>query len=221
LSYPLGVETNSRAIPGTSGRHWRSAAPDELDEDGWATLLDAEITTVVDLRNDSEVPIRRTHPGGVTVVRAPLEDVDDPEYIQLWENNWAHPDFYLWGIRHWPTLWEAALSALADAPSGVLVHCAGGRDRTGLLVAVLLDRAGVERGRVLDDYEAGLRGVNAMLVARGLEGHAAEVPADRLEEFVRLYREALDRVLDEMPTAIEDAGLASIADRAARALIRP
>jgi hypothetical protein len=218
MSYRLGVETNARAIPGTSGRFWRSAAPDELDDDGWRTLLDAEVTTIVDLRNDSEVPTQRSHPAGVTVVRAPLEDMEDPDYARLWERNWAHPDFYLWGIRHWPALWEVALNALADAPGGVLVHCAGGRDRTGLLVAVLLDRGGVERARVLGDYEAGLRGVNAMLAARGLEGHPADVPADRLEEFVVRYRVALDRVLDEVPSAVEDAGLATVADRATRAL---
>jgi protein-tyrosine phosphatase len=218
MSHSLGLETNARPIPASAGRHWRSAAPDTLDEAGWATLIAADVATVVDLRGDSEVPAERSAPRGVTLVRAPLEDVNDPDYAALWDSNWAHPDFYLWGIRHWPDKWNIALTAVADAPAGVLVHCAGGRDRTGLLVAVLLECAGVDRAVVLDDYEAGLRGTNAMLVARGEPDHPAAIPADHLEEFVERFRSALDRVLDQVPAALEDAGLTDVAHRAARTI---
>jgi protein-tyrosine phosphatase len=219
VGHPLGLETNARAIPASGGRHWRSAAPDTLDGDGWRALKAADVTTVVDLRNDSELPDEPASPRGVTVVRAPLEDVDDPDYIAVWDHNWAHPDFYLWGIRHWPALWEVALGAIADAPGGVLVPCAGGRDRTGLLVAVVLDRAGVDRTIVLDDYETGLRGANAMHASRGEPDHRAAIPADRLEAIVDRLRTALDRVLDQVPAALEDAGLTDVADRAASRLV--
>jgi hypothetical protein len=215
MSRSLGVETNARVIPGTAGRHWRSAAPDELDDRGWAELRDAQVSTVIDLRNDSELTTSPSHRNGFEVVRAPLEDMGDPEYTSLWNNNWAHPDFYLWGVRHWPQLWDAALTAVADAPAGVLVHCAGGRDRTGLLVAILLDRAGTDRAVVLDDCEAGIRGTNAMLAARGMTGNPADVPANRLEDVVTGLRAALHRVLNEMPAAIQDAGLGNVANRAA------
>jgi len=44
-------------------------------------------------------------------------------------------------------------SALADAPQGpVLVSCRAGRDRTGMVVALLLDLAGVDRAVVAEDY---------------------------------------------------------------------
>ena len=42
---------------------------------------------------------------------------------------------------------------MADAPPGaVLVHCHAGRDRTGVLVALLLGVAGVGRVEIADDY---------------------------------------------------------------------
>ena len=44
-------------------------------------------------------------------------------------------------------------AALADAPpGGVVVHCHGGRDRTGVLVALALCVAGVPADAVADDY---------------------------------------------------------------------
>jgi hypothetical protein len=45
-----------------------------------------------------------------------------------------------------------ALAARADGP--VFVHCAVGKDRTGVVVAVLLLAAGVEPRAVIDDYLA-------------------------------------------------------------------
>jgi protein-tyrosine phosphatase len=47
----------------------------------------------------------------------------------------------------------AAVSAVAQAlPGPVLVHCAGGKDRTGLVVALILELVGVERSAIAADY---------------------------------------------------------------------
>jgi protein tyrosine/serine phosphatase len=47
----------------------------------------------------------------------------------------------------------AAFAAVAHAPDGaVVVHCMGGKDRTGLLVALLLRVAGVDDAQIADDY---------------------------------------------------------------------
>lgn len=49
----------------------------------------------------------------------------------------------------------AAVAAIAEAPSGpVIVHCHAGRDRTGIVVAIMLTAVGVSRQDVLDDYAA-------------------------------------------------------------------
>ena len=47
----------------------------------------------------------------------------------------------------------AAVRRLAAVDAGpALVHCAAGKDRTGVLVALVLDAVGVERQAVIDDY---------------------------------------------------------------------
>jgi hypothetical protein len=46
-----------------------------------------------------------------------------------------------------------ALSALANAPAGgVLFHCMGGRDRTGLISLLLLAAVDVEADEIVSDY---------------------------------------------------------------------
>jgi protein-tyrosine phosphatase len=45
------------------------------------------------------------------------------------------------------------LNVIANAPEGgVLIHCAGGRDRTGLITAFLLSIAGVPLASIAEDY---------------------------------------------------------------------
>jgi protein-tyrosine phosphatase len=47
----------------------------------------------------------------------------------------------------------AIVRTIAAAPEGgVLVHCAAGKDRTGLVIALLLDLAGVPRDVIAADY---------------------------------------------------------------------
>ena len=48
----------------------------------------------------------------------------------------------------------AAVRAIARAEGGVLVHCAAGKDRTGVVVALALDAAGVDRATIVGDYLA-------------------------------------------------------------------
>jgi len=143
-------------------------------------LRDAGITTVVDLRNTDE-RVRAHHKlDGIRIVHAPIEDVEHPAYFGRWNGNWATPDFFVWGRETWPELWAAAFAAIADAPGGVLLHCASGRDRTGMMTAALLETAGVERDAVLDDY---VRGIH-------------ESDNRNVDELIDEYRAALDRLLD-------------------------
>ena len=72
-------------------------------------------------------------------------------------------------------------------PAGVpvLVHCSAGKDRTGVLVALLLEAAGVEREAVVADYAATqqrMEGVVARLSGSdAYQQLAHEIPAFVLE----------------------------------------
>jgi protein-tyrosine phosphatase len=62
--------------------------------------------------------------------------------------------FYLAYLRDRPDNVVAALRAIADSAGAAVVHCAAGKDRTGVVVALALSVAGVPRERIVADYTA-------------------------------------------------------------------
>lgn len=62
---------------------------------------------------------------------------------------------YLRMIERGKDAFVQALRLLTDENAGpTMVHCTAGKDRTGVLVALLLSVAGVERQAIVDDYAA-------------------------------------------------------------------
>jgi protein-tyrosine phosphatase len=57
----------------------------------------------------------------------------------------------------------AALSAVAHADGAVVVHCAAGKDRTGVVVALALDLVGVQRSAIIEDYLMTAHRIDAIL----------------------------------------------------------
>jgi protein-tyrosine phosphatase len=57
----------------------------------------------------------------------------------------------------------AALRAIADTSGAALVHCAAGKDRTGVIVALTLRAVGVDRDAVVADYAATAERIEAIL----------------------------------------------------------
>ena len=57
------------------------------------------------------------------------------------------------------------------------MHCAAGKDRTGVLLAIVLDAVGVEREAVIADYALSAQHVEAMF-RRWTSALGREMPAD-------------------------------------------
>jgi protein-tyrosine phosphatase len=71
-----------------------------------------------------------------------------------------------------------AVRRLAAADAGpTLVHCAAGKDRTGVLVALVLDAVGVERDAVVADYALSAERMEA-LFRRWTAASGEPMPAD-------------------------------------------
>jgi protein-tyrosine phosphatase len=133
----------------------RMEAPRRLTETGWTAAWAHGVRTVVDLRDADECePDSAPRPAGITTVRVPLDPVGTPFY-EHWEkiDNLASPLYFPAMLAEHPERVVAAVRAIANAAPGCVVfHCAGGKDRTGLVALVLLTLAGAVPEEIIADY---------------------------------------------------------------------
>jgi protein-tyrosine phosphatase len=116
-----------------------------LTNTGWAALADYGVTSAIDLRGDHELDDARERP--IPVTRIPITPLSGP--------GWEWPsmlDAYLAVLDEFRPRFTEAVDAIAAAEPAVLVHCQGGRDRTGLTVGLILAAAGVDRDVIAADH---------------------------------------------------------------------
>lgn len=152
-----------------------------LSAEGWRQLLDYGIQRIVDLRREDELEADPPAEIPVEVVHVSLlPAADSPDWPQIDAVAEAAADpvaatraVYLEFLDRCRPGFAAAVSAVAAAPpGGVLVHCVAGKDRTGLVCALLLRLAGVSIEGVASDYalsEANLEPLSRPWVAAALD----------------------------------------------------
>lgn len=165
----LATEDGGKIAP---GRLLRGDNLQELSPADVTRLVDQiGLTTVVDLRSTAELISEGPAPldavAGVEHVHLPVlpeqgaatdvvadvlltrEDQDRSRYP-------ADPvcGHYLGYLEDRPGQVVAALRTVAAAEGAALVHCAAGKDRTGVVVAVALSAVGVPAEAVVADYAA-------------------------------------------------------------------
>jgi protein-tyrosine phosphatase len=156
-----GLPTRSGARTAT-GVFFRSGDLGLVTQTGWLAARRAGLRTIVDLRNDDEVardgPDRRTGPAAdLRNVRVALDDVADVDFwSQIREERLDGTPLYMRPfLEHKAGKCVEVLRVLAEAePGGVLFHCGGGRDRTGVVALLLLALADVEAEAIAEDYTA-------------------------------------------------------------------
>ncbi|MEP6481275.1 MAG: tyrosine-protein phosphatase [Rhodoglobus sp.] len=191
------------------GRVFRMPRPDDLDAAGWQELESAGIKTLIDLRNPEEIATLPLRPAMVASVNLAIEDQTDREFMDKYLELLGSPAYFAENLRRWPTKVAAALSAVADAPKGgVAIHCAAGRDRTGLIVALILDLCGVDRVQILDDYERGVRETNDYLLSVPAPHERPRAP-QQLAEALTKDRATLAELLDSLDLSayLQSAGV--------------
>jgi len=138
----------------------------KLTDAGWDALAEHGVTRIVDLRWPEELAEDPPRDVEIDVVHVSLlgdmdadyvDDVDD--YLEAGDATGYWSSFYLQMLEQYRDNFGTVVAALADAPPGVvLFHCAGGKDRTGLIAALVLRAAGVGVDEIAHDY--GLTGAN-------------------------------------------------------------
>jgi protein-tyrosine phosphatase len=88
-----------------------------------------------------------------------------------------------------------ALRTVAHSDGAVVVHCAAGKDRTGVVVALALDLAGVDRDAILADYLLTAERLDAIIDRlRGARAYASNL-RDRSRDSHLPRAEGLEDVL--------------------------
>ncbi len=154
-----------------SGEPLRMSAA-EADE----LRAEAPIATVIDLRSEGEAD----HPRGlgpliderVTRHHFPMGDPRskyearssgewDPRYPALMEERGS--------------VWATAVGILADEDAyPAMFHCVTGKDRTGVLGALILDVLGVDESTILEDFGLSQRGMDRLIADLRARGKITE-----------------------------------------------
>ena len=188
------------------GRVFRSELPRGDAPDARATLAKAGVRTILDLRTDPE---RQAAPGPfATDARFEVVSVDviGPVDAARHEGRLPAHDGDL--ARIYLDILELARDRLLDAlavvrdaaPRGAtLIHCTAGKDRTGLVAALLLRGAGVHPDRIADEYALTHDRLAPLRPALMEGAEAMGVPArtyarllDARPEFLRPFLERID-----------------------------
>jgi protein-tyrosine phosphatase len=138
---------NTRALPTGSLRYVRSDFPGMLVDAEVQWLRQNNITTIVDLREENEYkkkPCRLEREGGFTYYHMPVtgggkiplsaEDVID-SYLAMVDDQM-----------------DKIIRTIMGAKSNVLYFCNAGKDRTGVVSAIILKRLGFNNEVIINDY---------------------------------------------------------------------
>lgn len=176
---------NTRFVPASDNRLIRSDVPNNMTANEIEWLLCHEILTVIDLRTPEEQN------------KKPCCLIDRPEFRYLSlpvSGGNAVPstpnDVSLSYIAMCDDQMNRIANTILESQTGVLYFCSAGKDRTGVVTAILMHRLGCTDREIIDDYLMSKENLEPMLIA-----YAAANPDVSLEVITpceRYMREFLD-----------------------------
>ena len=138
---------NTRALPVGSLRYIRSDYPGNLTDQEVKWLLQNDVTTIVDLREEKEYmtkPCRLEGEEGFIYYHLPVTGGGDTP-----ESPEAVAGTYLAMLDE---KMDKIIHSIMDAKSNVLYFCGAGKDRTGVVSAIILKKLGCSDQIIIEDY---------------------------------------------------------------------
>jgi protein-tyrosine phosphatase len=119
-----------------------------LTETGWRAAQEYGVRVAIDLRGPSDAREAPPPDVPIRVVKIPI-DSSSVRGALLWESMAAA---YGSLLAAYPREFARAVETVGRERDPTVIHCAGGRDRTGLTVALLLRLAGVDPETIAADH---------------------------------------------------------------------
>lgn len=149
---------NTRAILPDSLKYIRSDVPHKITAAEIQWLIENNITTIIDLREESE-RLQKKCPlidnssfnyiclpvtGGNTIPET--VEVVSKSYIQMADSNM-----------------DKIIETILDTETNIMYFCNAGKDRTGVVSAILLCKLGYDREYIISDYIQSAENLHEML----------------------------------------------------------
>jgi protein-tyrosine phosphatase len=166
-----------------TGRFLRADGLHRLTSVDQDTILGIGVRTVIDLRHAKELAEKRNVFNGSARTNYFNISLINPA-TSTNANIRSLGDMYVNMLDECGPLLREVFERMAEAEGdGVLFHCAAGKDRTGVVAALLLDLAGVEPSVIIADYAE--TEVNLSPIMDELRKDRPEqIPADMYELFL-------------------------------------
>lgn len=160
MSSLLQSTKNTRVLPTGTNQYYRSDFPENLTGEEIQWLLENDIITIVDFRSEEEIvkkPCGLKETEGFRYLHLPVTGGGDTPkslehlhivYQQMIDDNMKH-----------------IIDTIINAKSKVLYFCTAGKDRTGVVSALILKRLGISDEIIVDDYMRSKDNLMDMLTA--------------------------------------------------------
>lgn len=179
---------NSRVLPTGSMRYIRSDAPLNLTNNEIQWLIDNNITTLVDLRSEEEV------------IRKPclLQAMDEFTYYHFpvtggGDTPKSCDHLHMVYSQMLDAQMDKIIDTILNSDTGVMYFCAAGKDRTGVVSALLLRRLGISDDIIINDYMKSKDNLLDMLTAYVKEHPEVDI------EIIIPHEENITKILEQIP----------------------
>lgn len=160
MSSLLQSTNNTRVLPTGTNQYFRSDFPDNLTDEEIQWLLDNNILTIVDLRSDEEIlkkPCSLKEIEGFIYYHLPVTGGGDTpkslEHLHIIYRQMIDDKM------------KNIIDTIINAESKVMYFCTAGKDRTGVVSALILKRFGLSDEIIVDDYMKSKDNLMNMLTA--------------------------------------------------------
>ncbi|MDM1035140.1 tyrosine-protein phosphatase [Myroides odoratimimus] len=146
------------------GHFFRSGHLSKLKEKEYAKLENLNVKTVIDLRTDKEVTKKPDRvPEGVVYKNVQVYDDSEDMFsktkkdvlkgkVTPVQSDSLVMEFYKLYMTETPQLVREIMDDVFESKEAVLFHCSAGKDRTGMIGAMILSILEVERETIISEY---------------------------------------------------------------------